>query len=144
MKKDQSLNTKTSEPEQVETYMRTLKHPLKKVAEQLRASILGSDPSIGEEIKWNTPAFFYAGQMAPFDPKKHKRHVAVLNFFKKDCIRVVFPSGASMGDTTGLLKGDYADGRRIAMFASFEEVKAKEGALQQAIKRWLGTLSQRT
>jgi hypothetical protein len=114
-----------------------LKHPLKNVVEQLRTIILGADPAIGEEIKWNAPAFFYTGPMAPFDPKQHKRHVAVLNFFKKDCLRVIFPSGAAIGDKSGLLVGDYADGRRLALFASMEEVESKKQALEHAIRIWM-------
>jgi hypothetical protein len=94
-----------------------MKHPLKRVVEELRAIILGADSAIGEEIKWNAPAFFYTGIMADFDPKQHRRHVVVFNLFKKDCVRLVFPSGARIGDTSGLLVGDYADGRRLAQFS---------------------------
>lgn len=140
MPNKQSASTKQSEPEQVDAYMRAMKHPLKSVAEELRAIILSADPSIGEEIKWNAPAFFYTGMLPPFDPKKYKRHVVVFNLFKKDCVRLVLPSGARIGDTSGLLVGDYADGRRLALFSSLDEVHSKRRALQGAIKKWLNTL----
>jgi hypothetical protein len=81
--------------------------------------------------------------MAPSDPKKYKRYLIVFNLFKKDCIRLVFPSGAKVDDSSGLLEGDYADGRRLAMFSSMKEVKTKKAALQQAIRKWL-TLLDRT
>ena len=42
-----------------------------------------------------------------------------------------------MNDTSGLLEGDYKDGRRIIMFKDLKDVKAKEKALQQVIKTWL-------
>ena len=140
MPNKQSLTTKKSEPERVDAYMRAMKHPLKGVAEELRAIILSADPSIGEEIKWNAPAFFYTGMLAPFDPKKYKRHVVVFNLFKKDCVRLVILNGARIGDTSGLLVGDYADGRRLALFSSLDEVHSKRRALQGAIKKWLNTL----
>jgi len=78
--------------------------------------------------------------MAEFDPKQHKRHVVVFNLFKKDCVRLVFPSGASIGDTSGLLVGDYADGRRLALFSSTDEVHSKKLALERVIKKWLNAL----
>jgi len=140
MAKKLSLSTKKSEPEQVDAYVRAMKHPLKGVVEELRAIILNADSAIGEEVKWNAPAFFYTGTMAEFDPKQHKRHVVVFNLFKKDCVRLVFPSGASVGDTSGLLVGDYADGRRLALFSSIDEVHSKRLALERVIKRWLNAL----
>ena len=140
MRKKQSLSTKEPEPEQVDAYMRAMKHPLKSAVEELRAIILNADSGIGEEVKWNAPAFFYTGTMAEFDPKQHKRHVVVFNLFKKDFVRLVFPSGASIGDTSGLLVGDYADGRRLALFSSIDEVHSKRLALERVIKKWLNAL----
>jgi hypothetical protein len=140
MPKKQSLSIKKSEPEQVGAYVRSMKHPLKRVVEELRAIILNTDSAIGEEIKWNAPAFFYTGTVAEFDPKQHRRHVVVFNLFKKDCVRLVFPSGARIGDTSGLLVGDYADGRRLALFSSVDEVHSKKLALERVIKKWLKTL----
>jgi hypothetical protein len=140
MAKKLSLSTKKSEPEHVDAYVRAMKHPLKGVVEELRAIILNADSAIGEEVKWNAPAFFYTGTMAEFDPKQHKRHVVVFNLFKKDCVRLVFPSGASIGDTPGLLVGDYADGRRLALFSSIDEVHSKRLTLERVIKKWLNSL----
>jgi hypothetical protein len=141
MPKKENFSTRESDPEQVDAYMRALRHPLKNVAEQLRRIILGADQAIGEEIKWNAPAFFYTGPMAPLDSKQHKRHVAVFNLFRKDCIRLVFPTGAVIGDRSGLLAGDYADGRRLAFFASMKDVLMKQDDLQRAIQIWLKSLS---
>ena len=140
MAKKQDPSTKKSEPEQVDKYVRALTHPLKPVVEELRAIILNTDSAIGEEIKWNAPAFFYMGPMAELDPKQHGRHVVVFNLFKKDCVRLVFLSGARTRDTSGLLVGDYADGRRLALFSSVEEVHSKKSALERVIQNWLDTL----
>ena len=140
MKNAAIVSTKPSEAEKVDAYMKTLKHPLKDVLEALRKIILSIDSSIGEEIKWNAPTFFYAGEMGPFDPKKYKRYLVVSNLYRKDCIRLVFPSGARIGDSSGLLEGDYADGRRLALFSSMDEVRVKKASLQLAIRKWLDTL----
>jgi len=140
MKNAPILTTKISEPERVDAYMAGVKHPLKNVVEALRSIILRADSAIGEEIKWNAPTFFYTGEMAPFNPKEYKRYVIVFNLYKKDCVRLVFPSGARIGDTSGLLVGDYADGRRLALFSSMVEVQSKKAALRRAIGKWLNTL----
>ena len=50
---------------------------------------------------------------------------------------LVFPSGAKVNDTSGLLEGDYKDGRRIVIFKDLKDVKAKEKFLRQVIKDWL-------
>lgn len=59
-------STKPSEPDKVNEYMKSLKHPLAEVVEALRQIILKIDSEIGEEIKWNAPTFLYTGEMRPF------------------------------------------------------------------------------
>ena len=140
MKAKAVKSTKPSEPDRVDDYIKKLKHPLLEVVKALRRIILSTDNEVGEEIKWNAPTFFYAGEMGPFGPKEYKRYIVVFNLYKKDCIRLVFPSGAKVKDTSGLLEGNYADGRRLAMFYDLKDVKSKEKALQRIIKKWLNLL----
>jgi hypothetical protein len=140
MKASQELVTKASEPGKVDAYMKKLKHPLKDVVEALRLVILSTDKEIGEEIKWNAPTFFYAGEMKPFNPKEYKRYIVVFNLYQKDCIRLVFPSGAKVNDRTGFLQGEYADGRRLAFVPNVTEVKSKKKVLQAVIRKWLTLL----
>jgi hypothetical protein len=140
MTSNTDLVTKPSEPAQVDAYMKKLDHPLAGVVEALRAAILGTDPAIGEEIKWNAPSFFFTGTMKPFHPKEYKRYVIVFNLFRKDCIRLVFPAGAGIADASGLLEGDYADGRRLASFSGMADVQSKLPELQAAIRKWLAQL----
>ena len=45
--------------------------------------------------------------------------------------------GAFVGDKSGLLEGDYADGRRLALFRSADDVKARKKALQTVTKTLL-------
>ena len=132
--------TKPSEPDKVDAYMNSLTHPLAVLAKALRKIILTTDPEIGEEIKWNAPAFFYSGELPPFNPKGHKRHIVVFNFYKRDCMRLIFPSGARVKDKAGLLEGDYPDGRRLALFHDMREVESRKAILQRLVKQWLVTL----
>ena len=140
MKARKENTTKVSETAKVDEYMQGFEHPLKEVVEALRKLILATDMQIGEEIKWNAPAFFYTGEMEPFNPKEYKRHFIVFNLFKKDFIRLVFPSGAKVNDISGLLEGDYTDGRRLATFHNLEEVQAKTATLQTIIRQWLASI----
>ena len=131
------MTTKPSEPEKVDAYIKRLKHPLKDVVVALRKTILEADPEIGEEIKWNAPTFFYAGEMEQSDPKLYKRYLIVFNLFKKDCIRLVFWGGSKVNDKSGFLQGNYADGRRLALFHSLDDVKANKKRLHHALKQQL-------
>ena len=134
--------TKPSESDKVDEYMKRLKHPLSDVVEALRQIILKTDPKIGEEVKWNAPSFFYTGEMEQFNPKEYRRYLVVFNLFKKDCIRLVFWGGAKVKDTSGFLEGDYADGRRLAMFYGMNDVKSKQAKLQKIVKQQLKLLKQ--
>ena len=114
---------------QVEEYMRNLDHPMKAEAEAVRAIILGVDSRITEGIKWNSPSFYYKGDMAVF------------NLHSQDYLLIVFPNGVVIDDQTGLLEGDYPD-RRLAYFRSMDDVNAKKSALEAAIRGWIQVMDQ--
>ena len=140
MKSDE-LTTQSSQPEKVDAYIQNMKHPLKNVVEALRQLILETDHEIGEEVKWNAPTFFYSGPMRPSNPKEYKRYLIVFNLYQQNCVRLVFPSGAKVDDGSGkLLEGNYADGRRLALFRSLDDVEAKKPMMQAAIRKWLELL----
>lgn len=132
IKKTESL----SDQEQVTAHIKKLDPQVGKIVQYLRKLILSTDKEIGERIKWNNPSFYYTGEMKPFDPKEYKREMIVFNLFKGR-IMLVFPSGAKVNDSSGLLEGDYKDGRRIAIFKDLADVKSKEKTLQKIIKTWL-------
>ena len=50
---------------------------------------------------------------------------------------LVFPSGAKINDQSGMLQGEYKDGRRITIFKDMEDSRSKEKLLQAVIKEWL-------
>jgi len=125
-----------TDSEQVTEHIKKLDKSIAATVEMLRQIILNSDKEIGERIKWNNPSFYYTGEMNPFDPKEYKREIIVFNLFKNR-IMLVFPSGAKINDSSGLLEGDYKDGRRITVFRDLNDVKDKEKKLQTVIKSWL-------
>jgi hypothetical protein len=127
---------KLTDGEQVRAHIKNLEPDLGKTVDCLRKIILATDKEIGERIKWNNPSFYYTGEMKPFDPKEYKREIIVFNLFKGR-IMLVFPSGDTIKDSSGLLEGDYKDGRRTVIFKDLKDVKAKEKTLQAVIKKWL-------
>ena len=128
--------TTLTDSEQVIEHIQKLDTATREIVQLLRQIILNTDAEIGERIKWNNPSFYYTGDMKSFEPKEYKREIVVFNLFKGRMM-LVFPSGAKVNDTSGLLEGDYKDGRRITVFKDLEDVKAKEGVLKKIILDWL-------
>lgn len=129
-------SNKLSDKEQVDQHIQKLDPALSEIVETIRKTILSTDKEIGEQIKWNNPCFYYTGNMKPFDPKEYKREIAVFNLHKGR-IMLVFPTGAKVNDTTGLLEGDFKDGRKTLIINDMADAKAKQKALQTVIKQWL-------
>lgn len=127
------------DPESVTAHIQKLDKDFAPLVESIRQLILKTDSEIGEQIKWNSPSFFYTGSMQPFDPKEYKRDIVVMHL-RKGVALLVFPTGAVISDTTGILEGDYADGRRMVTFKTADEVKRKSKDLQTVIKAWLKTV----
>ncbi|MBK5277315.1 MAG: DUF1801 domain-containing protein [Bacteroidia bacterium] len=131
-----AISKSISDTEQVTAHIARLDPSVGKIVEALRQIILRTDKAIGERIKWNNPSFYYAGEMKSFDPKEYNREIAVFNLFKSR-IMLVFPSGAKVKNATGLLEGEYKDGRRVTIFKDIKDVKSKANALQDVIREWL-------
>lgn len=136
MKAKKETKVKLTDQEQVIEHIKKLDPAVEKIVQAIRQIILSTDKEIGERIKWNNPSYYYTGEMKPFDPKEYKREIIVFNLYKGR-IMLVFPSGAKVNDTSGLLEGEYKDGRRIIIFTDMKDVKSKEKALQTVIKKWL-------
>lgn len=124
------------DPASVTAYIQKLEPGFAELIEAIRKLILSTDKMIGEQIKWNSPSFFYTGEMKPFDPKEYKRDIVVVNIRKEQAL-LVFPTGARIQDTTGILEGNYTDGRRMVTFKNREDVKANGKDLQKVIQEWL-------
>ena len=130
--------THINSPELVTDYIQKLESNVANLVEVVRKLIISTDKQIGEHIKWNSPSFFYSGEMKPFNPKEYKRDIIVMNLYKKEFVMLVFPSGAKIDDSSKILEGDYADGRRLLKIHDLAELKKIEQPLKKAIKDWLG------
>ncbi|TAE55217.1 MAG: DUF1801 domain-containing protein [Bacteroidetes bacterium] len=128
--------TPLSDTEQVIQHIQQLDPEVAAVVQTIRETVLATDPEIAERIKWNNPSFYYSGEMKDFDPKEYRRDMIVMNLHKNR-IMLVFPSGAKVGDTSGFLEGNYADGRRTVVFTDREDVLRRAENLRQVILNWL-------
>ncbi|MEO5594668.1 MAG: DUF1801 domain-containing protein [Chitinophagaceae bacterium] len=122
--------------ETVDAFILQLPDPFKEMIEATRRIILDTDKEVGEQIKWNAPCFVYTGDMKPFNPKEYKRDIAVLNVYK-DYVLLVFPTGATIKDNSGILEGSYTDGRRLVKIYDMKDLLLKEKPLKHVIKEWL-------
>jgi hypothetical protein len=130
---------KKTAKEQVDDYVQKLDAETAKAVGEIRRIILSADAGVSEHIKWNSPAFYYTGEIKAFDPKEYKRDIAVVNLHKGR-LMIVFPTGANLKNESGFLEGDYKDGRRVVTYKDAEDVMAKEKALIQVIKEWLALI----
>ncbi|WP_308131555.1 DUF1801 domain-containing protein [uncultured Flavobacterium sp.] len=129
--------SKLSEQEQVTEYIQKLDPSISETITFLRQVILAINNEISEHIKWNSPSFYYSGEMKPFDPKEYKRDILVMNIRHGKPILLVFPTGIKITDTSGLLEGNYSDGRKIATIKNLEEAKSRQKDLENAIRNWM-------
>ena len=131
-----SKSVTVPDKDQVTQHIKNLPPGLAHLVQRIRTIILDTDPIIGEHVKWNNPCFYYTGEMKPFDPKEYKREIIVMNLFKGR-IMLVLPGGAKLNDQSGLLQGDYKDGRRTIIFSDEADINDKALQLQKLIKSWL-------
>ncbi|MEE1899429.1 DUF1801 domain-containing protein [Flavobacterium rakeshii] len=129
--------SKSTPTEQVIQHIAKMTPQVAKTMQAIREVILETSPEIGEHIKWNSPAFYYTGEMKAFDAKEYKRDLVVYNLRKNGSIMLVFPTGATINDTTGILEGNYTDGRRMVTVTDITDLQNKKQALQTVIKQWL-------
>lgn len=113
-----------------------LSHPLKSEIRLLKDIILSVHPAIREQVKWNTPAFFFDGEMIDHDPKSYLRDIVVFHLRKPTEIMLILPNGDKLKDERGLFTGRYADGRRMLIFKSAAEIEQSRTALVAIIESW--------
>ena len=130
---------KLTDSELVTEHISNLPQTIQPAVEYLRQLILSINTEIAEHIKWNSPAFYFSGEMKPFDPKEYKRDILVMNL-RNDKIMCVLPTGIKIEKNTDILEGKYTDGRRMINFKNLEDIKAKEKQLRNAISEWLNLI----
>ena len=122
-KKTAQLMNGTNEVDQL---MSKLEHPLKAEIEAVRAIILNANSKIAERVKWNSPSFFHVIDMAAFHLRQ-KDYVHLI---------VVFPKGAPIADSSGLLEGNHTD-RREAKFYNMKDIEQKRPVLEKVVNDWM-------
>lgn len=123
------------EPQKVTEYINSLESSNRETIEFLREIFLNSNSKIAEQIKWNSPSFYYSGEMKKFEAKEYKRDLAVINLHRGK-ILIVFPTGNKIDNK--ILKGkNYPDGRKIIEILNLEDARNKVDELQNGVKKWI-------
>lgn len=123
------------EPQKVTEYINSLESSNRETIEFLREIFLNSNSKIAEQIKWNSPSFYYSGEMKKFEAKEYKRDLAVINLHRGK-ILIVFPTGNKIDNK--ILKGkNYPDGRKIIEILNLEDARNKIDELQNGVKKWI-------
>lgn len=122
----------------VDAYLAALKHPLKPAVQALRTTILAVSPSIGEEIKWNSPSFFIADHFATINlgRKTKARPADHLLLILHRGVKARPGPGLEIDDPSRLLEPLGKD-RYAVTFHSLAEVKARAVPLQGIIRQWI-------
>lgn len=124
--------TKRKPPSDVVAFLGALQHPLMPEIIALRKIILGVDPRIGEEIKWNAPSFRTTEHFATMHLRAKGQLQLILHFSAKK--REAAASG--IPDPDALLAWLGPD-RASVKFTGMDELRAKRQALEQVIRHWI-------
>lgn len=123
----------------VDEHVSKLNPEEQEIIHKLRNFILDIHSEIREHIKWNSPAFYYNGEMKAFDAKEYKRDLLVVNLHRGK-ILLVFPTGAKINEATGLKGKNYPDGRKIITLETVSDLEKIEPELQNGITDWLNQI----
>ena len=130
------MTNNKAESASVETYLAALLHPHKKGVEALRQAILGIDPRIQEEVKWNAPSFYLDDHFATFRLHPGATFQLILHTGAKAKAN---SKGFHLDDSQGLLKWAAKD-RCIISFSSDEDAMAKREDVIRVTKEWIKQL----
>lgn len=123
-----------SPPDDVETFLASLEHPLKQEILTLRQIILGADPSILEGIKWNAPSFRTSEYFATFHLRAKEGVQVILHLGAKT--RDTSVSGIAIADPESLLEW-LAKDRASVKFRDRKDVEARRSAFADVIRQWI-------
>lgn len=107
--------------EEVDAFMKDLKHPLKAEVEEIRSIIKAINPEITEEIQREAPAFSYKDLMLTFNLKR------------EDIIHLIFLNPHIVNIDNDLLEGDYQD-RRMMYINDKADLKVKKPELERIVR----------
>ena len=107
----------------VDAWFADYDNPMKPVVQRVRELILAADPRVAECIKWKSPTFTYAGNIASFNPRS-KKHASLM-----------FHTGAQIPGEFPWLEGG-GDTARYMRFTDVDDAEAKAEELARVIRAW--------
>lgn len=107
--------------DEVDLFMKKMKHPLKKEIEQVRKIILNTGAKIKERVKWNAPSFYYKTDMVTFNPRDEK-HVHLV-FHHADIMKIKSP----------LFSGNFSN-RKMIYLKNMDEVKKAQSGIEAVMR----------
>lgn len=137
MKPARSSSPAADAASSVARFMTALDHPHKAGVEVLRQAILGADPRIVEEIKWNAPSFKLQDHFLTFKlfPPKHIQlifHVGA---------RPLVPPRAFQLDLPAAAVKWAAPDRCVLTLADAAQAEALAPQVARAVRQWLDQLA---
>lgn len=111
-------------------------HPHQDGIDRLRKAILGIDPRIIEEVKWNAPSFKLTDHFATFKLHPPKHIQLVLHTGSKPIVPV---RQFKLDAPVGLVKWAAPD-RCVLTLASSEEARKHEAEVVAVVRQWLAQL----
>lgn len=130
-------------PDSVDDLLAGLDHPLMPVVQALRVAIRSVSPTIGEEVKWNSPSFYTSSHFATIHLGRRTKARP------EDHVMVILHRGArsrpsphpepALSDPDDLLERLGKD-RYAVTFRSVAEVKARTPRLQAIVRQWIRSL----
>ncbi len=124
---------------EVSQFIDNLEPNFQEMLTYLRKLMLSIDSNIAEQIKWNSPSFYYTGPLKAFDPKTYQRDILVTNLRKKTLL-CILPTGQKIKKNVQLLEGQYTDGRRMITFENLADLQKKETMIRDLMIEWLELL----
>ncbi len=118
----------------VEDFLAELPHPRKAEIEELRAAILGADPAIGEQVKWNAPSFGVDGddritfRLQPGD--------RVELIFHRGVAKRSDTASFSFADPSGLIQWSTGD-RGVVAFRDQTDMCRNKQAVVELVRAWV-------
>jgi uncharacterized protein YdhG (YjbR/CyaY superfamily) len=118
---------------EVITFMKTLKHPLKAEIEEVRTIILNTHKDLAENIKWNGYNFhFHGGDRITM--RIQPPHLQLI--FNRGVKASAKSKKRLIDDVSGLLEWKTSD-RAVLTVKSMEEIETNKKQMKEIILKWL-------
>lgn len=118
----------------VDELVASLKHPLGREIDALRAIILSASPTITEGVKWNSPSFYAGGWFATIHTRASDSLQLILHLGAK--VKDANFRAPQIKDDAGLLKWLGKD-RAVVRYEDMKGIRATKAALQAILRQWV-------